>query len=425
MLPKTLNPPATFYRRLPFYYGWVILPIAALAMTATLPGRTHGIGLITAPLMKDLELTEVEFGWINLWSILLGAAFCWPIGRVLDRFGTRIVLVIVVAALGDTVVATGHVDGSWTLFIALLLTRGLGQGALSVVSTALVGKWFVRRLTLAMGVFAILLGIGFLGSIIGMGVAIKHAGWRAAWEGMGWTLLVGLAPLCALLVRSTPESCGLDSESQLDVKSTESDRADLPLSAALLSPAFWVFTSASCLFNFTWSAVTLFNQAILESRGFSESDFYLVMAIITFVGLIANLLGGWLATRWPLGRLLMLGMILLAVALQVFTWIDTDWQLIAYAVMFGISSGLVTVVHFAFHPQAFGRTHLGQIQGLFQIFSVISSALGPLILAWVKAKWGYYETLFLAIVPLALILGLAAALVPQPVRPLVLTEKRS
>ena len=43
-----------------FYYGWAMLILAALAMTATLPGRTHGLGLIanhaySAP-YEDLRL---------------------------------------------------------------------------------------------------------------------------------------------------------------------------------------------------------------------------------------------------------------------------------------------------------------------------------------------------------------------------------
>ncbi len=31
------------------YYGWVMLILAAFAMSATLPGRTHGLGLIAKP----------------------------------------------------------------------------------------------------------------------------------------------------------------------------------------------------------------------------------------------------------------------------------------------------------------------------------------------------------------------------------------
>jgi hypothetical protein len=38
--------------RLPFSYGWVSVALAALAMSATLPGRTYGLGLIKEPLRQ-------------------------------------------------------------------------------------------------------------------------------------------------------------------------------------------------------------------------------------------------------------------------------------------------------------------------------------------------------------------------------------
>jgi hypothetical protein len=45
-----------FVQRVPFYYGWVNVGIAAVAMVATLPARTHGLGLITEQLLRDLRL---------------------------------------------------------------------------------------------------------------------------------------------------------------------------------------------------------------------------------------------------------------------------------------------------------------------------------------------------------------------------------
>ena len=42
--------------RASFYYGWANLAVAALAMVATLPGRTQGLGLITEPLIADLHV---------------------------------------------------------------------------------------------------------------------------------------------------------------------------------------------------------------------------------------------------------------------------------------------------------------------------------------------------------------------------------
>ena len=59
----------------PERYGAVIVILAALVMLATLPGRTHGLGLITEPLLKELKIDRVDFANINLWATLFGATF--------------------------------------------------------------------------------------------------------------------------------------------------------------------------------------------------------------------------------------------------------------------------------------------------------------------------------------------------------------
>jgi hypothetical protein len=57
-------------------------------MTATLPGRTNGLGLITEPLLEDMRLDKVWYGVLNFWAIILGAVFCLPSGRLLDRWAS-------------------------------------------------------------------------------------------------------------------------------------------------------------------------------------------------------------------------------------------------------------------------------------------------------------------------------------------------
>ena len=74
--------------RLPFYYGWVNLVMAALAMTATFPGRTFGLAMINKSLQADLDIGDIFHGSLNFWSMILGGALCWPVGRLLDRLGT-------------------------------------------------------------------------------------------------------------------------------------------------------------------------------------------------------------------------------------------------------------------------------------------------------------------------------------------------
>ena len=113
--------------RWPFYYGWVGVGMAALAMVGTLPGRTQGLGLVTEPLMRDLSIGRVLFAEINLVATLLGSLFCLGIGRLIDRAGSRLVLTVVSFCLGAVVVAMSGTHGVWPLLAWITLTRGFGQ----------------------------------------------------------------------------------------------------------------------------------------------------------------------------------------------------------------------------------------------------------------------------------------------------------
>src|SRR5919112_1421483 len=185
---------------LPFYYGWVSVALAALAMVGTLPGRTQGLGLITEGLIADLGIDRVAFAQINLWATLAGAAFALGVGRLIDRFGSRAVLTCVSAALGAVVLWMSGAKGAAAVALLITLTRGLGQSALSVVSITVVGQWFVRRLSLAMAVYTVALSVGFMVAFPVVGASVLAYGWRATWTAVGVSLLLGLAPLRWLLV---------------------------------------------------------------------------------------------------------------------------------------------------------------------------------------------------------------------------------
>lgn len=186
------------------YPGWAVLGMAALAMVGTLPGRTQGLGLVTEPLLRDFGLDRVAYANINLWATVIGAAFNLPCGRLVDRYGARVVMTGLLLALGLTVLLMAGSGSLTVLAVTVTLTRGLGQSALSVVSLALAGKWFARRINLAMGVYALLVGMGFIAAFPSVGQAILKFGWRAAWSGVGWALVAVLAPLAWWLVREAP-----------------------------------------------------------------------------------------------------------------------------------------------------------------------------------------------------------------------------
>src|SRR5262249_34732519 len=186
--------------------------VAGGAVVATLPGRPHGLGLVTEPLLRDLGLDRVSYGAINLWATLLGAAFCLPCGWLIDRLGVRLVLTANLLLLGTVVVWMSRVGGEEIVgvagagvmldpFLLVLPTRGLGQRALSVVSLALGGKAAGRRNGLAIGVFSFLVATGFMGAFATVKWVLEgwDADWRELWAGIGIAVLA-LAPLAALLI---------------------------------------------------------------------------------------------------------------------------------------------------------------------------------------------------------------------------------
>ncbi len=397
--------------RAPSYYGWANLVIAALAMVATLPGRTQGLGLVTEPLIADLHVDRITYATINLWATLIGALFCLPCGRLTDRFGARVILTGLLLGLGASVLVMAQSSQPIVLWVTVTMSRGLGQSALSVVSLALVGKWFAKRLNQAMGIYSLLVGIGFVIAFPLVGQLVQSTGWRGAWSSVGIAVLA-LTPVVWLTVRNEPlREAGPSNPNAVEVHGDVEDIAaqptDLTVWDALGSAAFWVFALASSMFGLVYSGIALFNQSILEERGFDASIYYLALVVTTLLGLAANFAGGWLASRWPIQRVMGIGMAVLAGALLGLPRVATETHVVLYAVAFGIAGGIVTVVFFSVWGQVFGRSHLGRIQGCAQMLTVLASAIGPLLLAQTLERTGSYNAIFngLAAVVVALAVG--------------------
>jgi MFS family permease len=394
------------------YYGWVVLGIAALAMVGTLPGRTQGLGLITEPLLRDLGLDRVRFAQLNLLATLAGSLFCFGIGSLVDRHGSRIVLTALALLLGSVVLATSLVQGAGILLVLLVLTRGLGQSSLSIVSLAMPGKWFRRRLTRAMAIYAIVMSVGFMIAFPAVGAVVLARGWRVAWAAIGAALVLGLAPLAWLYVQREPAG-----NTELDVPWVEgphSAAADYTLAAALRSPAFWVFGIGSALYGLVASGIGLFNESILAERGFAPEVYHDALAVTAITGLAGNFGAGAWADRGSLRRVLIAALLLLAGALVALPHVTTIAHVMAQAVAMGVAGGFVMVVFFSFWGRAYGRTHLGRIQGAAQALTVVASALGPLILAWGASQTGSYAASFYGLALVLIVVTMAAARVPVP-----------
>ena len=389
-----------------FHYGWAIVPLAALVMLATLPGRTHGLGLITEPLLAELKINRVDFASINLWATLIGAAFCFPAGWAIDRFGVRLVTVAMLVATGAGAWALSYTSGAFLpLLVVITLTRGFGQSALSVCSITAVGKWFTARTGPAMGVYGFLIGMFFSVAFWVVGWSVREHGWRSAWSAVAGALIFIVAPLMLLLLRNAPRPAAA---------TLEAPATGLTLAAAVRTSAFWIFASAAAFYGLVSSGLGLFQQAVLAERGFDQKTYHTLLVATSLVSFVAQLGAGWLSMRIGIARLTGAALFIYAGALAWLPFVTRREELWGFAALIGISGGAIVVVFFAVWSQAFGRAHLGRIQAAAQFVTVVASAVGPLLFARCQEMTGSYSPILFALAPMVLLLAIAGWRVKLP-----------
>ena len=374
---------------------WTQVIAGALLMLATLPGRSQGLGLITEPLLTDLQLSRDSYAQINLWATLGGALVCLPVGARLDRWGLKTGALVLLPALAIVVLVMSSMHvAAFGLFILVLLTRAFGQGALSVLSLAVAGRAFRHKSGAAAGSYAVLMSVLFMIAFVKVGKVVHDSGWRIAWGGIGFGLLVMM--LVALWLPGT--SAEKQVESGTDT--------DLTLAQCMRIPAFWAYSAGIAAFAAISSATGLFNQALLAERGFDQKMAYHFLAGSAMIALLGQMICGaglrWLPIRFWLGGALFVQ----AAALASYKFIHTSAGMWTLAALMGLSGGIITVAFFAIWGDSFGKRHLGRIQGMAQMCTVLASALGPLLLERAAGfLHGYANTLMIA-APVCVLLGL-------------------
>jgi len=356
------------------------------------------LGLITEPLLTEFHLTREGFAQMNLWATLIGSLACLPAGTWLDRRGPRGLTILLLSSLAVVVwtLSAYHAPSaesvSLRLFILILLTRALGQSALSVLSIGVASSAFHKEQSRPAAIYAVLLSILFMVSFGVLGATIRGSGWRTAWEGISLFLMM-LTPLAFLL------------QKRLIRSPTAHPQSGLTLNQCIRQPVFWVYCSGICLFAGVQAGIGLFNEALLGERGFDRETYHHFIAGTAIIALLGQALGG--GSRWlPLRGWLGFALVAQGIGLAGFKFISNQGQLWLFASIMGITGGIITVAFFAIWPESFGRRHLGRIMGAVQTLSVLSSSAGPLLLERGATLYGSFSQCLSAAAPLSILIGL-------------------
>ncbi|MEZ5949135.1 MAG: MFS transporter [Planctomycetaceae bacterium] len=284
--------------------------------------------MITERLLADpqLNLSRTGYGQMNFWATLLGAFFCLGIGSCIDRFGIRRTLAVVMVGLGVVVLAMTKTTSPSILFVTIMLTRGFGQSALSVVSIAIVGKWFDRNVSFPMAVYSILMAGGFIAAAL-IGRNYADLDWRAFWSAMGWAVL-GLAVVLTVIARDRTPSAAETSSEVGNVPGNDYTHGE-----AMRTPMFWVCSLSISLYGMIVAGISLFNESILVDQGFRKEVYYESLALGTGMGVVAKMCAGLLGIYWPVNRLLSVALMLLAGSLVWLTQLASYQDVVGYVIV--------------------------------------------------------------------------------------------
>ena len=267
-------------RRLPFFYGWVIVAVAFVTMAIGVNARTSFSLLF--PAILD------EFGWDRATTAgafsfgFFVAALLGPVtGRLMDRRGP-----IWVMELGTLAIAAGLALASlatqpWQLYLTQGVLVGGGSTAVGYSGQALyLPNWFLRRRALAISIAYAGAGIGSIVLLPLVQSIILAAGWRTACLTLAALALVILAPL-NLLLRRRPQDLGLtpdgDSASQaiarrsVHIVDATLAATSWTLAAALRTPRFWWLVLANAMAMYAWYAVQVHQTKYLLSIGIAPT----------------------------------------------------------------------------------------------------------------------------------------------------------
>ncbi|MFC1526505.1 MFS transporter, partial [Candidatus Latescibacterota bacterium] len=335
------------------------------------------------------------------------------VGALMDRFGPRRILTVVVLLFGLACAAMSQASGLVTVFLAFLFLRMLGQGAMGLLSSNTLAMWFHRRLGLAAGMMSV-------GAALAMGMyprlglwLIQSFGWRWAYAIVGGAVWCAVLPLLGCLFRNRPEDIGdvpdgRGASPKESVERPTGGERRLTLTDALQTRAFWIMGVASALPAMIVTGVHFHAVQIFLDRGLTEADAAAMFTTFAFAFSALMLLGGVLADRAPLNLLLSLSMAGLSGGIAILVAGSAPWASRAFAVVLGGAQGVLMAVRATLWVRYYGRAHLGKIRGSLAMIEVAASSTGPFLMGTAHDYFGSYaEVLWVFVLVTAPMVGFA------------------
>jgi MFS family permease len=368
-------------------------------------------GPAVATLSIFVEPLIREFGWsrtalsgaVSLAGVM-AALVAPPIGRLLDRRGSRAVLSAAVLVNAAALALLSFTPSLLVFYLLYCIARMNWAAAFDLGIYGAISKWFVARRAFATSIATMAQMAGLVAMPLIAQFAIAHSGWRAGWLALGAvTLAVGFLPVW-LFLKGEPEE-----RAHAGKPEPRFSRAE-----AIRTPAFWLLMLYTVLVYPVQAGVSLHQAPLLIERGLEPTAAALVVSSFSLMSGVGTFACGFLPRWLPIRLLLAAVGLLLALGTFMLTRVASTGDGYLAAGVFGLGiGGVLTLLPLAW-ADYFGRANYGAIRGLALSAQVLAQAAGPLISGIFRDITGDYRLAFGCFVALSLLSVFAALAAKAP-----------
>ena len=410
-----------FAKRLPFFYGYVMIPLAMLMQIATSPGQTFAVSAFTPFLRESLSLSDSQLSLAYMLGTLLAALPLMLVGPLSDRYGLRGISLIAIAMLSAACYFAATVTNFYSLLVAFFLLRFLGQGSLSLLSGNAISMWFRDRIGRVSAAMSIGTAIAFAWIPEWLHSCITTIGWRETYQWLAIIVAATMLPIVLILFCNRPEDIGQTVDGNHEVPpdqlsdACESSVSSLTLRQAIRCRAFPILAASNTVWAMAGTGIIFYLFTLCNDLGFEATVPANLFKTFGLMMLLTQLVGGVLADFLPLNRLLTIGTIMLSAGLGAVAFGQTELALHTFTALFGAGQGMLLAVGNVIWVRYFGRTHLGSIRGTVWCCTVAGSGCGPLLMGIARDIWGNFDPALYLFLGLMTGLSLVAIFATPPI----------
>ena len=172
-------------RKKGFHYGWIIVFVMATAGTVSAATGLLSFGLFIKPIGASLGIGRAWFGLAQTARQVTSALTSPVVGRLLDRYGSRVMLPVAALVTACAMVALSFLGSANGAVIMVVLFAMMGLVDLSASGALIISvpvlKWFVRERGKAIAYTGLGIPIGALIFVPLTQMFIDWWGWETAW----------------------------------------------------------------------------------------------------------------------------------------------------------------------------------------------------------------------------------------------------